>query len=76
MASPTLLSLLISVPAGSPVEQCRAVNGCRALLMTVWRRKPKDRVLIQSDHPVHQHGLGRVPHAPQSGSLEVDAALP
>ncbi len=38
----------------------------QALLMTVWRRKPKDKILIHSDSglAVHQHGLGLVPEAP------------
>ena len=38
----------------------------QALLMAVWRRKPKGKVLIHSDQPVHQHGLGCVPARPQS----------
>ena len=38
----------------------------KALLMAVWRRKPKGKVLIHSGQPVHQHGLGCVPARPQS----------
>ena len=38
------------------------------LLMAVWRRKPRSKVPgpFRLGFPVHQHGLGGVPEAPQS----------
>ncbi len=44
----------------------------QALLMAVWRRKPKKRRAdpLGSGIAVHQHGLGLVPESPQSGALD------
>ena len=42
--------------------------------MAVWRRKPKDRMLIHSDPPVHQHASFLTHH--NLVQLEADAALP
>ncbi len=44
----------------------------QALLMAVWRRKLKEKVLgaFGPRIAIHQHGLGSVPEAPQSGSFD------
>ena len=47
----------------------------QALLMAVWRRKPKNKVLIHfgPGFPVHQQGLGVIPEASQSGTFHEPA---
>jgi transposase InsO family protein len=47
----------------------------QALLMAVWRRKPKEQGAdpFGSGFPVHQHGLGLIPQGSQSGTLDEPA---